>query len=121
MQHLALAVRDLERARRFYETYFGFDAGPAQRYPDGVLIIRNDSPSRSGRRTSRRRCRASSTSASGSQAPRTCARSGSGWPGDGVEIVGQWDEPFYVSFKCLDPDGYVVEVSWEIPKPQPGA
>jgi hypothetical protein len=35
--------------------------------------------------------------------------------GDGVVLVGEWDEPDYVSFKCLDPDGYVVEVAWEIP------
>ena len=32
---------------------------------------------------------------------------------DGVEIVGTWDEPDYVSVKFRDPDGYVVEVSWE--------
>ena len=32
---------------------------------------------------------------------------------DGVEIVGMWDEPDYVSVKFRDPDGYVVEVSWE--------
>ena len=32
---------------------------------------------------------------------------------DGVEIVGEWDEPDYVSVKFRDPDGYVVEVSWE--------
>jgi hypothetical protein len=34
----------------------------------------------------------------------------------GVGIVEQWDEPGYVSVKCLDPDGYVVEAAWE---PQP--
>ena len=32
---------------------------------------------------------------------------------DGVPIVGDWDEPEYVSVKCLDPDGYVVEAAWE--------
>jgi hypothetical protein len=31
---------------------------------------------------------------------------------DGVPIVDQWDEPDYVSVKCLDPDGYVVEAGW---------
>ena len=31
----------------------------------------------------------------------------------GVELVEQWDEPEYVSVKCRDPDGYILEVSWE--------
>jgi hypothetical protein len=30
-----------------------------------------------------------------------------------VPIVGEWDEPEYVSVKCRDPDGYVVEAAWE--------
>jgi catechol 2,3-dioxygenase-like lactoylglutathione lyase family enzyme len=29
MQHLAFAVSDRERSRRFFESYFGFDAEPA--------------------------------------------------------------------------------------------
>jgi len=33
--------------------------------------------------------------------------------GDGVELVEFWDEPDYVSVKCRDPDGYIVEASWE--------
>jgi catechol 2,3-dioxygenase-like lactoylglutathione lyase family enzyme len=32
---------------------------------------------------------------------------------DGVPIVEEWDEPDYVSVKCRDPDGYVVEAAWE--------
>jgi hypothetical protein len=32
---------------------------------------------------------------------------------DGVPIAEQWDEPEYVSVKCRDPDGYVVEAAWE--------
>jgi catechol 2,3-dioxygenase-like lactoylglutathione lyase family enzyme len=30
MKHLALAVSDQARSRRFYETYFGFGARPAR-------------------------------------------------------------------------------------------
>ena len=33
--------------------------------------------------------------------------------GDGLEIVEQWDEPDYVSVKCRDPDGHIVEFAWE--------
>ena len=32
---------------------------------------------------------------------------------DGVELVEDEDEDDYVGIKCLDPDGHVVEVSWE--------
>jgi hypothetical protein len=32
---------------------------------------------------------------------------------DGVEVVEEWDERDYVSAKCRDPDGYIVEAAWE--------
>src|SRR5919202_44478 len=73
MRHLALPVRDQERSRRFYETYFGFDIES----PEAVRAFRD-------------RLRA-----------------------DGVPIVEEWEEPEYVSVKCRDPDGYVVEAAWE--------
>ena len=41
MKHLALAVADQERSRRFYESYFGFDAQPSRWYDDGVLMLYN--------------------------------------------------------------------------------
>jgi hypothetical protein len=34
---------------------------------------------------------------------------------DGVELVEEWDEPEYVSVKCRDPDGYIVE-AWREPQ-----
>jgi catechol 2,3-dioxygenase-like lactoylglutathione lyase family enzyme len=117
MDHLALAVRDQERSRRFYETYFGFDAAPPKKYADGTLMLHNsqgfdlalgqieepihlppflhfgiDAASPGHVRAFRERLAA-----------------------DGVVIVEEWDEPDYVSVKCRDPDGYVVEVSWEAP------
>ena len=115
MDHLAIPVRDQERSRRFYETYFGFDARPARRYDDGVLMLYDadgfalalgptDQPI----------------------APPAWMHFGIGLPdrdavlafrdrlvADGVPLVGQWDEPDYVSVKCRDPDGYIVEASWE--------
>ena len=115
MKHLALAVSDRARSREFYETYFGFDALPAREYDGGVLMLYNVDgfslalgptdesiqlprflhfgvPLRSPEevRTFRDRLRA-----------------------DGVPIVEEWEEPEYVSVKCRDPDGYVVEASWE--------
>jgi hypothetical protein len=38
-ENLALAVSDQHGSRRFYETYFGFDAEPPRRYDDGVLML----------------------------------------------------------------------------------
>ena len=32
---------------------------------------------------------------------------------DDVPIAERWEEPEYVSVKCRDPDGYVVEFAWE--------
>jgi hypothetical protein len=34
---------------------------------------------------------------------------------DGAEIVESYDEPAYVAFKVLDPDGHRVEAYWEPP------
>ena len=115
MKHLALPVTDQEQSRRFYETYFGFDAAPARVYDGGVLMLYDadgfslalgpvDEPIRlppflhfgvhaaspADVRTFRARLAA-----------------------DGVPIVEEWDEPDYVSVKCSDPDGYVVEFAWE--------
>jgi len=43
VDHLAIPVRDQERSRNFYETYFGFGARPARRYDDDVLMLYNAS------------------------------------------------------------------------------
>ena len=115
MKHLALPVSDQERSRHFYESYLGFDAEPARRYDGDVLMLYNADgfslalghadepirlpaflhfgvhlPSREAVEDFRVRLRT-----------------------DGVRIVEEWDEPEYVSVKCKDPDGYVVEAGWE--------
>jgi catechol 2,3-dioxygenase-like lactoylglutathione lyase family enzyme len=115
MDHLAIPVRDQERARRFYETYFGFGVRPARRYADDVLMLYN----------------AAGFALALGPTEEPIARTawmhfGIGLPdraavlalrdrlaADGVELVEQWDEPDYVSVKCRDPDGYIVEASWE--------
>ena len=115
MDHLAIPVRDQERSRRFYETYFGFGAQPARRYDDGVLMLYD--------------ANGFALALGPTDAP--IARPawmhfGVGLPdraavlalrdrleNDGVELVDVWDEPAYVSVKCRDPDGYIIEASWE--------
>lgn len=113
MDHLALAVSDQKRSRRFYERYLGFTAEPTPR-SDGVLMMHSGDFSL-----------ALGETAEPISLP-TFLHFGRGLPSpdevralhdrlvvDGVEIAGLWDEPDYVSVKFRDPDGYVVEVSWE--------
>jgi catechol 2,3-dioxygenase-like lactoylglutathione lyase family enzyme len=115
VDHLAISVVDQERSRRFYETYFGFGAKPARRYDDGVLMLYNpagfalalgpniEEPPRQiwihfG-------VSLSSPDAVRALRDRLAA--------DGVELVEETEEPDYVSVKCRDPDGYIVEAAWE--------
>jgi extradiol dioxygenase family protein len=115
VKHLALPVTDRECSRRFYETYFGFGAEPAREYDDGVLMLYN------------------ADGFSLALGPTTgaidlpsflhfgvhLASADDVWllrdrlVADGVAITEEWEEPSYVSVKCSDPDGYVVEASWE--------
>ena len=115
MKHLALAVHDQERSRRFYETYLGFDASPARNYDGGALMLYNadgfslalgptDEP------ISLPAFLHFGIHLSSAEAVRAFTdrlRAG------GVEIVEEWEEPDYVSVKFLDPDGYVIEAAWE--------
>lgn len=114
MRHLALAVAEQARSRRFYETYLGFVAEPAPR-EDGVLILHDAD--------------GFSLALGEVETPITLPpflHFGTGLPtpddvrafrdrieADGVPVVGWWNEPDYVSVKFRDPDGYVVEVAWE--------
>jgi catechol 2,3-dioxygenase-like lactoylglutathione lyase family enzyme len=114
VRHLALAVADQERSRRFYETYFGFTA-ERERRADGVLILHNAA--------------GFSLALGETGEPFTLPpflHFGTGLPSpddvrvfrdriaaDGLQIVEWHDDPDYVSVKIRDPDGYVVEVAWE--------
>jgi catechol 2,3-dioxygenase-like lactoylglutathione lyase family enzyme len=114
--HIALAVSDQERSRRFYETYFGFDPETARVADDGVLLLEGpgdvllalgetDEPIwlpsflHFGFR--------------GPEAPDEVHAFRDRLAADGIEIVEFWEEPDYVGVKCRDPDGYVVEFAWE--------
>jgi catechol 2,3-dioxygenase-like lactoylglutathione lyase family enzyme len=115
MDHLAIPVRDEERSRRFYETYFGFDARPARHYDDDVVMLYNASGFALALRPTPEPIVRPSWMHFGVGLPDRAAvlalrgRLASA----GVELVEEWDEPDYVSVKCRDPDGYIVEASWE--------
>jgi catechol 2,3-dioxygenase-like lactoylglutathione lyase family enzyme len=116
MDHLALAVTDQERSRRFYETYLGFDAEPAPR-SDGVLMLHNASgfSLALGETDETIRVPRFLHFGAGLASPEDVRSFRDRIRDDGVEIVEWWDELDYVSVKFRDPDGYVVEVSWEPP------
>ena len=115
MRHLALAVADQERSRRFYETYLGFGARPARRYDDGVLMLYDaDGFSLAlGQTDESIRLPEFLHFGIGLSSPEDVRAFRDRLAADGVQIVGEWDEPEYVSVKFRDPDGYVVEAGWE--------
>jgi catechol 2,3-dioxygenase-like lactoylglutathione lyase family enzyme len=115
MRHLALAVSNQERSRRFYETYLGFDAHPPRRYDDNVLMLYNaDGFSLAlGPIDEQVRLPAFLHFGVHLASPAAVRRFRDRLAADGVTIVEEWDEPEYVSVKCLDPDGYVIEAAWE--------
>jgi catechol 2,3-dioxygenase-like lactoylglutathione lyase family enzyme len=115
MDHLAIPVRDQERSRRFYETYFGFDAQRPRRYDDGVLMLYNTAGFALALGPSIEQIARPSWMHFGiGLRDRDAVRAlRDRLAADGVELVEEWDEPTYVSVKCRDPDGYIVEASWE--------
>jgi len=115
LRHLGLPVRDYERSLRFYATYFEFDPATAQSYPDGTVIVRNADGFDLALHPATEAAPSSTFLHFGfaladAEAVRSlCTRLES----DGVPVVERDDEPELVSFKCLDPDGWRVEVYWE--------
>jgi catechol 2,3-dioxygenase-like lactoylglutathione lyase family enzyme len=115
LMHLGLPVHDERRSLDFYESYFGFDRNTARRYPDGTVILRNsdgfDLALHPG---------------GVPDAIPTFFHFGFSLPdsdrvrsllarldADGVSVVERDDDAGYVAFKCLDPDGWRIEVYWE--------
>ena len=109
--HLALLVRDIRAARRFYEKYFGFSDGASEWFGD-VLFIRNadgfdlalmrgDHPPNPG-----------AFHHFGFQLPSPAAvrELQTRLEADDVPILEVVEESALTSFKCADPDGYTVEV-----------
>jgi catechol 2,3-dioxygenase-like lactoylglutathione lyase family enzyme len=116
MTHLALAVGDEERSRRFYETYFGFGAAPAERMSDGVLMLYDAGGFALALKETDEPFSLPSFfhfSFRGASSADEVRAFRDRLKGDDVPISEEWEEPDYVSVKCQDPDGYVVEFAWE--------
>jgi catechol 2,3-dioxygenase-like lactoylglutathione lyase family enzyme len=120
MAHLALAVHDEERSRRFYERYFGFDAEPAERMDDGVLMLYDGKGFALDLKETEEPILLPEFlhfAFRGAQSPDEVREFRAQLERDGVPVTESWEEPGYVSVKCRDPDGYVIELAWE---PEPG-
>lgn len=117
LSHLGLPVRDHERSLRFYAAYFGFDPATSQTYPDGTVIVRDaDGFDLALHPAAEPPPRAGFLHFGFAMADAGAVRAlRDRLAADGVPIVEQDDEPGLVSFKCLDPDGWRVEVYWEPP------
>jgi catechol 2,3-dioxygenase-like lactoylglutathione lyase family enzyme len=115
VKHLALSVSDQAASRRFYETYFGFGAEPARWYDGGVLMLYDAAGFSLALGPSQEEIRLPPFFHFGVHlpSPEEVRELRIRLAADGVPIVEQWNEPEYVSVKCLDPDGYVVEAAWE--------
>jgi len=116
MAHIALAVTDLERSRRFYETYCDFDPQTARVAEDGVLLIEGPDGVLLALDETEETIQLPSFLHFGFRAAESPAHVRAfrdRLAEDGVELVEESDEPGYVSVKCRDPDGYVIELAWE--------
>jgi catechol 2,3-dioxygenase-like lactoylglutathione lyase family enzyme len=115
VNHLALAVTNQERSRRFYETHFGFDARSPRRYDDGVLMLYNADgfALALGPVEGPIELPPFLHFGIGLRSPEEVRAFRDRLVRDDVPIAEAWDEPDYVSVKCLDPDGYTVEAAWE--------
>jgi catechol 2,3-dioxygenase-like lactoylglutathione lyase family enzyme len=115
MDHLAIPVTDQHRSKRFYETYFGFGARPEKRYDDGVLMLYDAKGFALALGPVGERLETPRWMHFGIALPdrEAVLELRNRLDHDGVELFEAWDEPEYVSVKCLDPDGYIVEAYWE--------
>ena len=113
LRHLALAVTDERRSREFYERWFGF--GDSQRMDDGVLMLYGpgDVSLALGPAEGPPSLPAFLHFGFVLDEPAAVRELRDTFASAGVEIAGFWDDPDYVSVKVRDPDGYVVEASWE--------
>ena len=115
LRHLGLPVRDYQRSLRFYAKYFEFDPATARTYPDGTVIVRNADRFDLALHPATEVTISSTflhfgfamADAEAVRVLRTRLEV------DGVPVIERDDEPELASFKCLDPDGWRVEVYWE--------
>lgn len=112
--HLNLTVADPDRSIAFYRRWFGFTGEP-RTYPDGTVFVSNadrfdlalhaGNPGDPPAPAVHFGFRAAS--------PEPVRRLHRELAAAGITITDHHDLEGHVSVKCLDPDGYEIEVYWE--------
>src|SRR5262249_60574456 len=117
--HPALACADGERSRLSSEGFCGSGARPPRRYDGDVLMLYNADGFSLALGPTDEPVRLPGFLHFGVHmpTPESVRAFRDRLVADGVPIVEWWDEPDYVSVKCSDPDGYVVEAGWEPNRP----
>jgi catechol 2,3-dioxygenase-like lactoylglutathione lyase family enzyme len=115
MDHLAVPVSDQERSRRFYERYFGFGAKPSRVFDEGVLMLYDANGFSLALGPYGAPSEPPAWMHFGLSLPDRAAVLAlrDRFLADGLDIHEFHDEPDYVSVKVRDPDGYILEASWE--------
>ena len=112
--HIALVVRNQERSRRFYESYFGFDRGMSNRLLNGVLFIRNADGFELALAEKEQTISMPPFFHFGFRLAdyQSLQALKSRLSTHGVELLEEEEEQDFSSFKCRDPDGYLIEGYW---------
>jgi catechol 2,3-dioxygenase-like lactoylglutathione lyase family enzyme len=112
--HLNLTVADVDRSIDFYRRWFAF-TGPPRTYPDGTTFLGNDDGFDLALHPSPPPTPPAPAIHFGfrTPSPDTVRRLRDSLDAGGVTITENHDTDTYVGLKCLDPDGYEIEVYWE--------
>jgi catechol-2,3-dioxygenase len=111
LNHLHLQVRHLDRSQRFYESYFRFRK-PARH--GGILFLRNTSGFDLALAPGKRPVSFPEWFHFGFRLSSAHAvrKLHSRMSSEGMKVSDIEEHADYVTFRCMDPDGYSVEVYW---------
>jgi catechol 2,3-dioxygenase-like lactoylglutathione lyase family enzyme len=117
LAHLNLTVAEVERSIAFYRQWFGFTA-PPRTSPDGTVFIGNDDGFDLALHPGAPAVPPAPMVHFGFRAPTADAVLAlrDALAAGRVTVTEHHDAETYVNLKCLDPDGYEIEVYWE-PRP----